>query len=92
MSVNHVFLGFMTFVGIAAGLSLVAYPESRDFQIIPYFWIVIAMAIFEVATYARGRGTAATMISMEVRLIGFLIGVALMIVIPILAGSPGRLI
>lgn len=49
MSVNHIILGFMSLVGITAGLVLVAYPQIRDFRIMPYFWILIAVAIFEVA-------------------------------------------
>ena len=31
------------------------------------------------------------MVAMEMRLLGFVLAIALMVVIPILAGSPGRL-
>jgi hypothetical protein len=91
MLINRIFLGFMVVVGIAAGLVLVAYPESRDFKVMPYLWILIAVAAFEISTYAYKRGAPGTMISTEARLLGFVIGIVLMIVIPIFAGSPGRL-
>ena len=89
--INRIFLGFMIAAGLAAGLVLVARPELRDFRISPYFWILIAMALFEFAAFARGRGAPGTMIAMEIRLLGFVLSVVLMILVPVLAGSPGRL-
>ena len=49
------------------------------------------MAVFEFAAFARGRGAPGTMIAMEIRLLGFVLSVVLMILVPVLAGSPGRL-
>jgi hypothetical protein len=89
--INRFFLGFMIVAGLAAGALLVASPDLRDFRISPYFWILIAMAAFEVAAFARGRGTPGTMIAMEIRLLGFVLAVVLMIAVPVVAGSPGRL-
>jgi hypothetical protein len=89
--INRIFLGFMIAAGLAAGLVLVARPELRDFRISPYFWILIAMALFEFAAFARGRGAPGTTIAMEVRLLGFVLAVVLMVAIPVVAGSPGRL-
>jgi hypothetical protein len=89
--INRLFLGFMIVAGLAAGAALVAKPELRDFRISPYFWILIAMALFEFAAFARGRGAPGTMIAMEIRLLGFVLSVVLMILVPVLAGSPGRL-
>ena len=89
--INRIFLGFMVAAGLAAGLVLVVRPELRDFRISPYFWILIAMALFELAAFARGRGTPGTMIAMEIRLLGFVLAVVLMVAIPVAAGSPGRL-
>ena len=57
----------------------------------PYFWVLLAMALFELAAYARGRGAPGTMVAIEMRLLGFVLAIVLMVVIPILAGSPGRL-
>jgi len=89
--INRIFLGFMIAAGLAAGLVLVVRPELRDFRISPYFWILIAMALFEFAAFARGRGAPGTMIAMEIRLLGFVLAVVLMVAIPVVAGSPGRL-
>ena len=89
--INRIFLGFMIAAGLVAGLVLVARPELRDFRISPYFWILIAMALFEFAAFARGRGAPGTTIAMEIRLLGFVLAVVLMVAIPVVAGSPGRL-
>jgi hypothetical protein len=90
-SINRIFLCFMAAAGAASGLLLVAKPELRDFRIAPYFWVLIAMALFEAAAYLRGQGAPGTMVTMDVRLFGFLLGILLMVLIPIVAGSPGRL-
>jgi hypothetical protein len=89
--INRLFLGYMVAIGLAAGAVLVAKPETRDFRVSPYFWVLIATALFEFTAFARGRGAPGTTISMEIRLLGFVLGVVLMAVVPILAGSPGRL-
>ena len=88
MKLNHIFLAFMALVGIAAGAALVIKPELRDARIMPYFWVLIAMALFELGMYARLGGV---FIGIEVRLLGFVLAILLMIGVPILAGSPGRL-
>ena len=49
------------------------------------------MVLFELATYARAKGAPGTVISMEIRLLGFVMAILLMILLPVLAGSPGRL-
>ncbi|TMI98327.1 MAG: hypothetical protein E6G97_26315 [Alphaproteobacteria bacterium] len=89
--INRIFLGFMIVAGLAAGFVLVAKPELRDFRISPYFWILIAMALFELAAFARGRGAPGTMLAIEIRLLGFVLAIVLMVAVPILAGSPARL-
>jgi hypothetical protein len=91
MTLNHIFLGFMALIGVAVGALLVAKPEVRDFRLPPYFWILIAMLLFELAVFLRRKGAPGGMISMEVRLLGLVVGVVLMVVIPAIAGSPGRL-
>ena len=91
MILDRIFVGFMALVGIAIGFVLVVAPESRDYRVPPYFWVLIAMAIFELAAFARGRGAPGTVLTMQARLAGFALAVVLMVVIPIFAGSPGRL-
>jgi hypothetical protein len=89
--INRLFLGYVIAVGLATGLALVAAPQLRDFRVSPFFWVVIAMALFELAAFARGKGAPGSTVSMEIRLLGFALAVALMAVIPTIAGSPGRL-
>ncbi len=81
----------MAVIGVAVGIILVAAPESRNFKLSPYFWVLIAMAIFELVAFARGRGAPGTVLAVEARLLGFVLAIVLMVVIPILAGSPSRL-
>jgi hypothetical protein len=64
------------------------FPQSRAFGVPPYFWVLIPMAIFEAIAFARNRGAPGSVIAMETRLIGFVIAIALLLVIPYLAGQP----
>ncbi|MEA2870349.1 MAG: hypothetical protein QOH67_325 [Hyphomicrobiales bacterium] len=90
MTIDRIFLAYMLVVGIAVGAVIVAMPQARDFRVPPYFWILIAMALFELAAYARGRGAPGTMLAMEMRLLGFVLAIVLMVVIPVVSGSPVR--
>lgn len=91
MTINRLFIAFMCLVGAAVGIVLVLRPESRDFRVPPYFWVLIAMALFELTAFARGRGAPGTVVAMEARLCGFVLAIVLMVLIPIVAGSPARL-
>ena len=92
MSINHIFIAFMVIVGAAVGIALVIAPDLRNFRISPYFWVLIAMAIFELLAFARGRGAPGTVVAMEARLLGFVLAIVLMVAIPIIAGSPAKLL
>ena len=70
MTLNHLFLGFMALIGAAVGALLVAKPAVRDFGLPPYFWILIAMLLFELAVFLRTRRAPGATIAMEVRLLG----------------------
>ncbi len=91
MTIDRIFIAFMALTGVATGVVLVIAPESRNVKVPPYFWVLIAMAIFELAAYARGRGAPGTMVGMEIRILGFILAIVLMVVIPVFAGSPGGL-
>ena len=90
-TINKLFLVFTAAVGLVIGLVLIQKPEARDFAVSPFFWVLLAMAAFELAVFARGQGTPGSAIRMEVRLLGLVLAVGLMMVVPMLAGSPGRL-
>jgi hypothetical protein len=70
MRINHIFIAFMVVVGAAVGIALVIAPDLRNFRISPYFWVLIAMAIFELLAFARGRGAPGAVVAMEARLLG----------------------
>ena len=89
-SIDRIFLGYTLLAGLAAGAVLVAKPELRDFGISPFFWIVIAMAAFELMCFARGGGAPGATITMGIRLVGFALALAMMIAVQAAAGSPVR--
>jgi hypothetical protein len=88
MRLDHLFFLYMAAIGITAGALLVATPAAGDFVVKPYFWVLIAIAVFDVVTYLRGRNIPGTMIGMDARLLGLVIGVVAMVLIPWLAGAP----
>jgi hypothetical protein len=90
MTIDRIFFGYMALVGIAVGAILVAAPSVQDFLIKPYFWVLIAVFLFDGGTYLYGKNAPGTMLTMQARLLGFVIGIVLMVVIPTLAGSSVR--
>lgn len=90
MTIDRLFLGYMTLVGIAIGAILIAAPQVGDYFIKPYFWVLIAVGLFEGGVYLVRRSTPGPVLSAQARLIGFVIGILLMVVLPTLAGSPAR--
>jgi hypothetical protein len=91
MTTDHIFLAFMGAVGIVAGAILIAVPAAQDFSVSPYFWVLIAMAAFEITLFTFWRGSPGRVISNGARLLGFVLATVIMVVMPILAGSPARL-
>jgi hypothetical protein len=92
MTLSRVFFAYMALAGAATGAILVAAPHVQDFVVKPYFWILIAVGLFDGGIYLFGRTAPATMLTMNTRLIGFGIGIALMVAIPLLAGAPVRFV
>ena len=78
MTLNHLFLGFMALIGVAVGALLVAKPALRDVGLPPYFWILIAMLLFELAVFLRTRRAPGATIAMEMRLLALVLAVVLM--------------
>jgi hypothetical protein len=87
---DRIFFGYMVLVGAAVGAILVAAPQAQDFAIKPYFWVLIAVGLFDGGIYLLGRTGPGQMLSMAARLAGFVFGIVLMVVIPTLAGAPVR--
>jgi len=89
-AIARVFLGYTLAAGLMAGAVLVAKPELRDIGISPFFWIVIAMAAFELLSFARGGGAPGATVTMGIRLLGFAFAITAMIAVQVVAGSPVR--
>ena len=90
MTIDRVFYGYMALVGVVIGAILVAVPQVGDFVIKPYFWVLIAVGLFEGGISLYRRNAPGAPLTMQARMIGFAIGIALMVVVPMLAGSPAR--
>jgi hypothetical protein len=94
MKLDHFFFVFMAAVGIAAGVVLTVAPQAAETIVRPYFWILIAAAPPDIGCFlrsssaAQGGGATRTMLSIEARLLGFVIGIVVMIVVKSMTGSP----
>jgi hypothetical protein len=87
MRLDHLFFLYMAAIGAAAAAILIVAPQAGDFFIKPYFWVLFAVAAFDLVTYAYTRAAPGKMLGMDARLLGFVIGVVAMVAIKALAGS-----
>ena len=89
MTVDRIFLAYMVLIGVAAGAALVLAPQLENSVIKPYFWILIAVGLFDGGNYLLGRTAAGQMVTMSARLAGFVIviGVVVMVAITAMAGA-----
>lgn len=91
VTTDRIFFGYMAVVGILTGVILIISPGAGDGWFKPYFWVLIAVALFDgAALLLRQAGQSAAWVSMEAKLLGFVIGIVLMVAIPSFAGSPAR--
>jgi hypothetical protein len=88
MTIDRILIAYMTVAGIAVGAIVTFMPEVREFRVSPYFWVLIAIALFDLVAFARGRGAPGTMVTMDARLLGFVMAIVLMVTIPVLFGAP----
>lgn len=51
MTVDRIFFAYMVLIGIAAGAILVVAPQVQNFAIKPYFWVLIAVGLFDGGSY-----------------------------------------
>jgi hypothetical protein len=92
MPLDRQFYFFMAIVGTLSGMILARSPEARDIAIRPVFWLLIAVAGFDLFSYLRGRAATGGMLGFNARVLGFAIGIIWMILIPYLAGVPVRVL
>ena len=78
----------MALIGLCAAAILIAIPGISNGWFKPYFWVLIAVALFDgVVILLRQSQPNRPTVSIEAKLLGFVIGIVLMVVIPTLAGS-----
>lgn len=89
MTVDKIFFGYMALVGIVVGTLIVMKPGIQDLAVKPYFWVLIAVILFDAGAYLRTRINPGALMPMAARLLGFVIGIVLMVIVPTIAGAPG---
>ena len=87
MTTRTLFFAYMALVGVVSGAIIVAAPHVLEFWIKPYFWVLLAVAVFDAAIFLVSRKMPATMLPMDARVIGFVVGAILMVAIPSIAGT-----
>jgi hypothetical protein len=90
MTIDRIFILYMALIGVAAGALLVALPQAQDFWLKPYFWILIAVLVFDLGTMLMRRGRPGAALTMNARVIGFILGGILMVAFPTIAGVEVR--
>lgn len=86
MRLDHLFFLYMAAVGAATGATLVAAPQAASFAIKPYFWVLIAVAVFDAIAFLRGRGAPGTMLGAGARVTGFIGGALVMLAVVKMSG------
>jgi tRNA threonylcarbamoyladenosine modification (KEOPS) complex Pcc1 subunit len=86
MTLDKIYYGYMALIGIAAGAVLVVLPQGQGYPVPPFFWVLIAAALFEAGSFVVRRGAAAAVLTPAARLIGFVLGLLLMLAITLSAG------
>jgi hypothetical protein len=84
--IEKVFALYIAAVAAVASTVLVIRPSIADGAVKPVIWILIAMAIFEIGAFAKGRGAPGTMLSTPARFFGFVGAFALVGAVVWLAG------
>ena len=80
MSIDRFFYMYCAVLGVALGAVLLLVPESRTLSRGPYFWVLIGIALFEaVGVYLRGGIANGPPITMQTRVIGFVMAVVPML-------------
>ncbi len=90
MTMRMLFFAYMMLVGVGSGAIIATAPQVTEFWLKPYFWVLLAVAAFEGIAFVSGRNTPATMLTMDARVIGFVIGAVLMFAIPSIVGTQAR--
>ena len=87
MSIERVFFMYCAVLGVVVGGILLLVPESRSLSLGPYFWVLGGVALFEaVAVYLRVGLANGPPMTMQTRMLGFVVAVAPMLFVRLTAG------
>lgn len=90
MTLDKIFYIYMAAIGLIVGTLLVQVPAVRDFWIPPFFWLLLAVGLFEVGNSFVRRGNRVLTLTNISRGIGFGIALALMVAVTLIAGVTVR--
>ena len=92
LTLDKMFYVYMAAVGVVTSLLLVYVAAAREFVIPPFFWIVLAIALFDVGNSFVPRDDRVPMLTNLSRGIGLGIGLAVMWAVTAYAGTTVRFI
>ena len=92
LRLDKIFYIYTAAVGLFTSLLLVYVLASQDFVIPPFFWIVLAIGLFDVGNTFVPRGGPMPMLTNLTRGIGLAIGLIAMWAVTAYAGAPVRFI
>ena len=89
--IDRIFYAYSIAVGVILSGLLVRWPQIADFTIKPFFWMLGAVAAFDLASFAIGKGEPGMMIAAQARMIGLLAGIVIVATVSWIFSIPIRL-
>jgi hypothetical protein len=89
--IDRIFYGYSIAVGVILSLMLVRWPQLADFTIKPFFWMLGAVAAFDLGSFVFGKGEPGTMVAAQSRFIGLLAGIVIIATVSWFFSIPIRL-
>ena len=75
MTIDRIYFGYMVLIGSLTAAILIAIPGVGDSWFKPYFWVLIAVALFDgVVILLRQNQPSWPMVSIEAKLLGSSLG------------------
>jgi len=85
--IGQIYLGLMIVAGLVVGGLHGYLPNAPIWQLPPLLWLLIVSLVFDVLSNMRARDGGGPPLDMTSRIIGFLAGGAVSIILPRLMGA-----
>jgi hypothetical protein len=92
LTLDRIFYLYIAAAGFFFGLLFVHMTAAREFVIAPFFWIVLAIGLFEICNSFASRVSGAGVLTNRARVVGLCIGLAVMWAVTLYAGTPVRFV